>query len=120
MYCSGLHLLKEKSEAELQDAGGYGYNLKLIPLLSRFGELLDYGDYINIKREGRITKMSEGPTRNELIKKAETNDTGFEISAGENQPDFPAFKIYGQTGRHGLSAGLHKDSLSGFPYPFHR
>lgn len=76
-YCTAAHLLKEKSPEEMLDGESKKYNLKLIPLLSRYGELLDYGDYINIKRDGKISRMTEGPTRNEAI--AAKPDTGFVI-----------------------------------------
>jgi len=37
-----------------------------------------------------------------------------------NQPDFPATKIYGQTGRPWSLSLIHPTGLSGLPYPFSR
>ena len=79
-YCSGLHLLEEKDDAEMAEMAGAvpQYNMKLIPVLERYGDKLAYGDYINVylDKKGRTGRMLEGPTRNEHNKLA---DTGFPI-----------------------------------------
>lgn len=70
--CHSLTLLKRKTPDEMAEDGSSG-NLKLIPLESRFGKSLNYGDYININFRGDIALMEEGLTRNESNKE----DSGF-------------------------------------------
>lgn len=65
MYGSSVSLLKWKSPEEM-DAENHNYgNQKLVPLISRYGEQLDFGDYINVMFDKKCNKMSELGTRGE-------------------------------------------------------
>lgn len=69
-FCSSLGIFKAKTSEEMAEDLKAGikekYNRKYIPLLSRFGPGLDYGDYINMKFEGQYCRIREGPTRNNI------------------------------------------------------
>lgn len=89
--CSNFSIYKRKSEEELAEeipaANGKRYNLKLIPIISRHGNGLSQGDYINICGEYEIGRISEGPTRNNFHSLRNTN-SGFTISeeVSRNEP----------------------------------
>jgi replicative DNA helicase len=83
MKCASLTAIQKKDESELSEFGIDEGNLKLIPLLSRNGEPLADGDYINLKFIGRTATVIEGRTRNELLKFIKENKReevqGFEV-----------------------------------------
>lgn len=64
-FCTSLTIFKTKSDEEKAEDGGK-YSHKLIPVISRHGEGLKYGDYINIKSNYEYAQLTEGPTRAEL------------------------------------------------------
>lgn len=70
--CTSFSILKEKSPEEQADDRTYGvqipFNRKLVPIISRHGGGLDTGDYINIKMEGQYTRLTQGPTRNQMVR----------------------------------------------------
>jgi hypothetical protein len=53
--------------------------LKLIPIVSRHGNGLSQGDYINMLGEYEVGRIKEGPTRNNFHSLRNTN-SGFSIS----------------------------------------
>lgn len=69
-FCSSLGIFKAKQQEEIAEDVKSGckenYNRKYIPILSRYGPGLDYGDYINMKFEGQYCRITEGPTRNNI------------------------------------------------------
>lgn len=67
-YCTSLTIFKKKSEAELAEADGEAlrYRHKLVYVLSRHGEGLQEGDYINVCADFRHGKLVEGPTKSEM------------------------------------------------------
>lgn len=69
---ANFSILKKKTEeemAEIADIKGMdGYTRKLIPIITRHGEELSDGDYINLRFDGNTAKLEEGPTRNEVMK----------------------------------------------------
>lgn len=81
MYCTSLCYLRDKVQG---DEDRKEYNMAMIPVLTRYGEPLYDGDYVNYNKIGKICKIVEGPTRNELN---ELNhlvpDEGFEIDDQE-------------------------------------
>jgi replicative DNA helicase len=81
--CSNFSIYKRKSEEELAEeevlANGKRYNLKLIPIVSRHGNGLSQGDYINMLGEYEVGRIKEGPTRNNFHSLRNTN-SGFSIS----------------------------------------
>ncbi len=70
-YATSVTLYKFKTEEERVEAGASGmkYTHKLVPIVSRHGEGLQDGDYINIQAEYGQARITEGPTRNELSSK---------------------------------------------------
>ena len=64
--CSNFSIYKHKSDEEIAKDGPENGNRKLVPLIARHGEGLDYGDYINVELTGKIGKVTEGKTAFEL------------------------------------------------------
>lgn len=79
--CSNFSIFKEKSEEEIADEGIENGNRKLIPVIARHGEGLSDGDYINMKMEGKVGRITQGKTRNELHNLSQENPL-------DNQPVF--------------------------------
>jgi hypothetical protein len=68
-FCTSLALYKWKSEeerAELAPVGGQKHTHKLIPLVTRWGERYDQGDYINVEADYKFGRLKEGPRAFEL------------------------------------------------------
>lgn len=67
-YATSVTLYKFKTDEERAEAQGEAqkYTHKLVPLVSRHGEGLQDGDYINVQAEYGQARIHEGPTRNEL------------------------------------------------------
>ncbi len=72
--CTSFTIFKHKTLEEIADDGLLNGNRKLVPIVSRHGAGLDYGDYINIKFDGSIGLIKEINTRNEC--KRSINDRG--------------------------------------------
>lgn len=73
MFCSSLSILSQKAQDEIDEDGRENGNRKLATVLTRNGEPLEEGDYINIAFDGDFCEFKELQTRNEL-KKDEEND----------------------------------------------
>lgn len=71
-FAQSVSLFKAFSDDELAENQNE-FNRKMIVLAARYGEPLDFGDYINFKMEGKFGRITEGPTRGELMK--DTFDT---------------------------------------------
>lgn len=71
-YATSLTFYKWKSDEERAEADDehVKYTHKLIPIVSRHGAGLSEGDYINIQAEYSMARITEGPTRNELLRGA--------------------------------------------------
>ena len=67
-------LWKEKDDKDLADIGEEYGNRKLIPLCTRHGEGLQFGDYINFHFHKRYAVIQEGETRNNILLKVKEND----------------------------------------------
>jgi replicative DNA helicase len=68
-FCTSLALLKWKTDAERAEVahvGGQHYTHKLFGKLTRHGERMDDGDYINVATEYKFGRMKEGPRAFEL------------------------------------------------------
>ncbi len=74
-FASSVSIFKKKTDDEVAEDGVKNGNRKLIPVLTRHGELLEGGDYINMKFEGDFNRITELNTRNQIKK-----DDGFEIT----------------------------------------
>lgn len=71
--CSNFTIFKPKKDEEIAEDAEHQdkkieYNRKLVPIVARHGGGLEDGDYINIKFDKHLAKLTEGPTRNELYK----------------------------------------------------
>lgn len=71
--CSNFTILKEKSAEEISLDGLENGNLKLVPIVCRHGEGMEYGNYINCYRDGAKANITEGPTKFEVRKSNEEN-----------------------------------------------
>ena len=70
---SNFTIFKDKSDEELAEDGPQTGNKKLIPVVTRHGESLKYGNYINCHAKMWCAKITEGQTKFELMKNI--NDT---------------------------------------------
>jgi archaellum biogenesis ATPase FlaH len=75
--CSNFSIYKHKSDEEIAKDGPEHGNRKLVPVIARHGEGLEDRDYINIKMQGAIAKITEGKTAFEL------EDTDYDDSTEE-------------------------------------
>jgi replicative DNA helicase len=78
-----------KSDEEVADDGDENGNRKLVIIKARHGSGLEYGNYINVKMNGAIAKLTEWYTRDELKNGAAnaSQDNSFEIREGESGED---------------------------------
>ncbi len=92
-YATSLTFYKWKSDEEKAEATGENakYTHKLIPIVARHGAGLAEGDYINIQSEYSMARLTEGPTRNELLRgsSADRQPQGFVVSPGEDDDEVP-------------------------------
>lgn len=67
-FCTSCSIYKWKTAEEKasEPHGSEKYTHKLIPIVSRYGEGLPDGDYINIRANYKVGRIEEGPTRREL------------------------------------------------------
>jgi len=82
--CSNFSIYKNKSDEEIANDGPTEGNKKLVPIISRHGEGLQAGDYINIKMHGKYAKLVEGQTALEI-------DAGGDYAVDERQEEQIAF-----------------------------
>jgi replicative DNA helicase len=77
-------ILKWKSEEELAEDGEEAGTHKLVIIITRHGEAMAKGDYINIRFDGKSARMIERGTRNELQRrKKDKRPKGFEVEVPE-------------------------------------
>jgi len=79
-YCS----FQKKEPEEIAEDGRENGNRKMIVEDCRFGPGLDDGDFINFDFFGKIGKITEGKTRNDLGRQRNEQNTG----SGETEQDF--------------------------------
>lgn len=65
-FCSSFSIFKKKDPEEMAEDGPENGNRKIVTLLSRHGEGLDDGNYINLNFQGSIGKITEVSTRNHV------------------------------------------------------
>lgn len=80
--CANFSILKRKDPEEIAaDGGPANGTLKLLNLISRHGEGMQNGNYINIKFTGKTAQMSEGMTRDQLqAGKPSSQEKGFPVA----------------------------------------
>jgi replicative DNA helicase len=78
--CTSFTIFKRKTEEEMANDGANNGSRKLVPIVSRHGAGLDYGDYINVRFNGEIGLIKELTTRNEALRS--DNDRGL-LQVGE-------------------------------------
>lgn len=67
--CSNFTILKPKADEEVADDGPAQGNRKLVTVICRHGPGLDYGDYINVRLEGSIARMTEIGLKSQISKR---------------------------------------------------
>ena len=90
---SSFAIYKRKTPEELSNEGhdpnSPVYNLKLIPIVSRYGKGIDAGDYINISAEYEYGRIVEGPTARELEKnRSPRMNSPFTVTGDANAFEF--------------------------------
>jgi len=75
--CSNFTIFKDKSDEEIANDGVQHGNRKLVPIVSRHGAGLDFGDYINCHMKGWCAKITEGKTKFEISQAQGTEEQGF-------------------------------------------
>lgn len=74
--CSNFTILKEKSDEEIKQDGVENGNRKLVPLKTRHGSGVSFGDYINCYMYGAKAQIKEGKTKKQLMdENPERNDS---------------------------------------------
>lgn len=66
---TNFSIYKPKDDVEIAEDGADAGNRKLVPIMARHGEGLEYGDYINVIFEGRFGRIKEGELKSILKKK---------------------------------------------------
>ena len=86
--CTSFSIFKLKNEEEIAVDGKENGDRKIVPVVARHGEGLDDGDYISIKMFGKLGRIEQGLTRNEIHESNRTNEEGFEIADIDEGDDF--------------------------------
>lgn len=76
--CSNFSIYKDKSTEEINADGPLLGNRKLIPVISRHGKGLGFGNYINFNFQEEYGKVLETYTRDEAVAYANQNSVPFE------------------------------------------
>jgi replicative DNA helicase len=85
--CSNLSICKYKSDEEIAEDGVKNGNRKMVPIISRYGSLLDSKDYINMYFEGQFGRVTEGKTKFQLMKTHQDKNDGF-VTSDNVQQDY--------------------------------
>lgn len=85
--CSNFSMFKAKSREEIAEDGVSSGNRKLLVLVSRHGEGMDQGEYINCHMQGYCARITEGETRSEVERQRQENE-GF-VEDEETDDDIP-------------------------------
>lgn len=72
-YCTSYSSFHKKTEEELADDGRQNGNRKLVVEDVRHAEGLDMGDYINFTLNGRLARLVELKTRNEVLREKDSS-----------------------------------------------
>lgn len=83
--CSNFTIFKNKSDEEIVQDGPQEGNKKLVTVVTRHGQGLDFGDYINCDMKGWCAKITEGRTRFDIQENA-GGENSFEISQEDEIP----------------------------------
>ena len=77
--CTSCSVFRRKEPEEINEDGGMrNGNRKLSILETRFGEPLEFGDYVCMNLDGKIAQVKELKTKFQLMN--QKDDTGFEVS----------------------------------------
>lgn len=90
--CTSYTKFKEKSQQEQADDIASGipvpYNRKLEPQVARYGPAMEFGNYINLRMEGEYSRLTVGPTRDQLARGVKVDVEVPDISSvGKNDDD---------------------------------
>lgn len=86
--CTSFSIFKLKNEEEIATDGKENGDRKIVPVVARHGEGLDDGDYISIKMFGKLGRIEQGLTRNEIHEANRSNEQGFETEDINEGDDF--------------------------------
>lgn len=83
---TNFSIYKPKDDVEIAEDGLEAGNRKLVPIMARHGEGLEYGDYINIKFEGKFGRIKEGELKSLLKKSKKGPQKDSDINIDDSQP----------------------------------
>lgn len=78
--CGSFCILKRKTAEEIAEDGIANGNMKLIPIETRYGAGMSFGDYINLKMDGSIAHLEEVSTRGAAQTASLQEKSGFDMS----------------------------------------
>ena len=84
--CSNFTIYKRKSDEEIAKDGPENGNRKLVPVISRHGEGIQPGDYINAELKGQYAMVVEGKTAFELDYGYDNDNDGDYFGDDEDVP----------------------------------
>ena len=84
--CSNFTIYKRKSDEEIAKDGPENGNRKLVPVISRHGEGIQPGDYINAELKGQYAMVVEGKTAFELDNGYDNDNDGDYFGDDEDVP----------------------------------
>lgn len=85
--CTSFSIFKLKNEEEIAIDGKENGDRKIVPVVARHGEGLDDGDYISIKMFGKLGRIEQGLTRNEIHDTNKRKEQGFAIEESDEGDD---------------------------------
>lgn len=87
--CTSFSIFKKKSDEESAEDGPRAGNRKLVPLISRHGEGMEDGNYINMSMQGEYARLTELKTRDEFRESTGNEDAieGSEIPITEEDTE---------------------------------
>lgn len=76
--CVSCCVFKEKSHEEMIEDGKHNGNRKMFPLKVRYGEPMEFGNYLCMHFDGAISKITEKSTKFDLVNQQISENNGFE------------------------------------------
>jgi len=83
--CSNFTIFKNKSDEEVAADGNDAGNRKLVPVVTRHGPGMEFGNYINVDMMGWCARIEEKKTRQEITQTNKDINQGFESTGGGNE-----------------------------------
>ena len=83
--CSNFTIFKNKSDEEVAADGNEAGNRKLVPVVTRHGPGMEFGNYINVDMKGWCARVEERKSRQEILQEEKNKNQGFESSGGGDE-----------------------------------